>query len=129
METTRPLSDLKSNFAEVCESYMIIYRVNEEKKRVTIYRVIVEIKNRRRGGEHGACVLWKKPHTHEKRRLLRSQRFCQAYFLRETAAAETRATAARAVAMPTTSLAPVSGLLLAAESEPAETLSFLSEKT
>jgi hypothetical protein len=37
-----------------------------------------------------------------------------AYFLRETAAAETRATAARAVAMPTTSLAPVSGLLSAA---------------
>lgn len=33
------------------------------------------------------------------------------YFFRETAAAETRATAARAVAMPTISLAPVSGLV------------------
>ena len=56
---------------------------------------------------HGGVWLWKKPHTHEKRDLLGSG--FTAYFFRETAAAETRATAARAVAMPTTSLAPVSG--------------------
>ena len=51
------------------------------------------------------------------------------YFFRETAAAETRATAARAVATPTTSLAPVSGLVVAALSEAAETFRGLSEKT